>query len=226
MGNPLDPGGTAKDDTTVVWFNYANSGTPIRFGGTAPDRVPLARASETGSIWGNAYSKFSDKIFVSAVLRRHSGLGPLGSGGIYMINPNLPLGTAVTNFIDLDALGIATRESGYTTRSFSFPTAWGGCGTGFYPSFSDPAVAPRVTFTGQVGSNTDRGLPNIQAPSNDYAAFSQVGKVSLGDIDISEDGRYLYVANLYDKKIYRIDLTDPANPVAPTLANVATKITS
>lgn len=226
MGNPLDAAGTAKDDTTYVWFNYNYSGVPIIRGGTAPNRIPLARASETGSIWGNAYSKYANKIFVSAVLRRHSGMGPLGSGGIYMIDPTLPLGSAVSNFLDLDAIGIATKTSGYTTQPFTFPTVYAGCNSGFYPILSDPAVAPRVPFTTQIGSNADRGLPNIQAPSNDYAAFSQIGKVSLGDIDISDDGRYLFVTNLFDQKIYRIDLTSASNPVAPTLANVATKVTS
>ncbi|MBE2206912.1 MAG: hypothetical protein IAE84_04970, partial [Saprospiraceae bacterium] len=52
-----------------------------------------------------------------------------------------------------------------------------------------------------------RGLPNNNiAESNDAAAFPLVGKVGLGDIDISDDGKQLFVVSLYDKKVYTIDI--------------------
>lgn len=42
----------------------------------------------------------------------------------------------------------------------------------------------------------------------------------MGGLDISDDGRYLYVVNLYDRKLYELDLTNAANPVPPTAAKV------
>jgi len=52
-----------------------------------------------------------------------------------------------------------------------------------------------------------RGLPNNNiAESNDAAAFPLIGKVGLGDIDISDDGKQLFVVSLYDKKVYTIDI--------------------
>ncbi len=61
-------------------------------------------------------------------------------------------------------------------------------------------------------------------PSRDAAAWEQVGKVSFGDIDISEDGQFLFVVNLYDRKLYSIDMTNPYAPVKPTSGDVGTKV--
>ncbi len=57
-----------------------------------------------------------------------------------------------------------------------------------------------------VASNSDRGLGAIGDPNNDTDAFSVVGTVGLGDIELSEDDSTLYVMNLFDKKLYVIDV--------------------
>jgi len=126
-----------------------------------------------------------------------------------MIDPSiqLPLLTAVTNFLDFDALGIPTR------------------GTGTYSGTS--VAGPVVPFSPVIGSNTDRGLGlNTDSAEKDAQALAQSGRVSFGDLDLSDDGRYLYVMNLFDRRLYEIDLTDPVNPVAPTAGNRATKVRS
>ncbi|CAG5003322.1 hypothetical protein DYBT9275_03127 [Dyadobacter sp. CECT 9275] len=53
---------------------------------------------------------------------------------------------------------------------------------------------------------------------HDSLMFSQVGKVGLGGLDISDDSRFLYTINLYDKHLYRITLKSSPNPQpsAPT----------
>lgn len=43
-------------------------------------------------------------------------------------------------------------------------------------------------------------------------SFDEVGKISLGDIEISEDGKYLFTVNLADKKLYRIPILNNALP--------------
>ncbi len=54
----------------------------------------------------------------------------------------------------------------------------------------------------------------------DTASYGAVGKVSLGDLDISEDELTLWAVNLADRRLYEIPLgTDPASPVAPTLSS-------
>ncbi|MFX7506959.1 hypothetical protein ABTJ37_21840, partial [Acinetobacter baumannii] len=47
--------------------------------------------------------------------------------------------------------------------------------------------------------------------------LTEVGKVGLGGITISDDGKYLYVINLADRRLWRIQLG--ANGAAPTLAS-------
>jgi SdrD B-like domain len=52
-----------------------------------------------------------------------------------------------------------------------------------------------------------RDLPTDPTqPSHDSIAFDLVGKIGLGDIDISDDNQFLYVVNLFDKKVYTIDM--------------------
>ena len=49
-----------------------------------------------------------------------------------------------------------------------------------------------------------RGLGDPNQPSLDKEAFAKVGKVGLGDIDISSDDKTLYVTNLHNKKLYAL----------------------
>jgi hypothetical protein len=201
-GNNLGTGNVGAADAFIS-VNYNPTGN------TTPVPAHYSNTAQIGATWGVAYSKQAKRIFTSAVLKRHSGFGPLGSGGIYMIDPSkqLPDLTGTTQFLDFDAIGIPTRGSGtYAGQS---------------------VVGPVVPFSTVIGSNTERGLgTNLNSAESDAQALAQSGRVSFGDIDVSDDGRYLYVMNLYDKTLYEIDLTDPLNPVAPTLANKASKIKS
>ncbi len=73
--------------------------------------VPPTHASnvgETGSTWGVAYQRSTQTLFTSAVIRRHVGLGPLGTGGIYKINMTNPGAPVASNWIDVKTLGVDT----------------------------------------------------------------------------------------------------------------------
>ncbi len=212
-GDPLSPNGDANDTANVpaiVKFRFWNHGIASNSGrGTGTDTAweALVNQNLVGTTKGLAYSRQAKKIFAAAMLKRHTGMGPLGGGGIYIIDPDLtPTTQGNVNFLDLDEIGIATSDetSAYDASIINFN---------------------KVNPSNVIGSNTERLLKGDKTePTYDSAALGQVGKLSLGDIDISEDGQYLYVVNLYDRKLYRIDLTDPKNPVAPTAANAATKI--
>ncbi|GAB4050023.1 SdrD B-like domain-containing protein [Spirosoma litoris] len=74
-----------------------------------------------------------------------------------------------------------------------------------------------------VLSNTARGLSASKtSPSFDTDAFSKIGTVGLGDIEISDDGNKLWFVNLYDKKLYSIDISayNADGTTLPTAANV------
>ncbi len=205
-------GGTAAPADAFVGFRYKDNGYGSNSGRgpTAPVGPPheiYAVASQVGTVYGVAYSRQAKKIFTSAFLKRHSGMGPLGGGGIYIIDPNnIDLAGSLA-FVDFDAIGIPTsNEAG----AYTFPTA------------NNQIFASNV-----IGTNSQRGLgPNKEDPNNDPAAYSQIGKLSFGDMELSEDGRYLWIVNLYDRKLYSVDLVDPFNPQAPTLANAGTRVKS
>jgi hypothetical protein len=210
-GDPTG-GGTSA---TFSWY----SGYPYTYTGNEPlgsnPPTNVASGEIMGVTWGNAYSKHSQKLFTSALVKRHVGLGTLGTGGIYMLTPTGATFT-VTPFYDLDANGYQTRANGTCGLAY-----------GNSSSFTVDATGQQVTYNGTidasgspcglgvVGTNdTERQLPiNIgNFPSYDPAAFDQVGKVGIGDIDFSDDGKYLFVTNLYTQKILRLELNDAINP--------------
>lgn len=69
-----------------------------------------------------------------------------------------------------------------------------------------------------VPTNSGRSL---SATANDFAqednsVYAQIAKTGLGDIEITQDGKYLFVMNLYDQKVYRLTLNDANNPTSVT----------
>jgi len=70
---------------------------------------------------------------------------------------------------------------------------------------------------GTLPSNTARGMTtDPDDPNIDAVAFDAVGKLGIGDIDLSENGQTLYFANLNERNIYGLNIGSPA--VTPTLA--------
>ncbi|MFY7883224.1 MAG: hypothetical protein ACOVOV_00115, partial [Dolichospermum sp.] len=80
---------------------------------------------------------------------------------------------------------------------------------------STDVLTGKPSGLGVVGSNSARGLTDDPIdPSFDPAVFDQVGKVGLGDLEISDDGKYLFVMNLYSRKVFRLELNDAYNPTS------------
>ena len=155
-GDPL-AGGSAGEGTTLVKFPYLSSGVPS-LDNVMP--VNLAKAKEVGTVWGAGYHRRTGKLVTSAFVRRHTGLGSLGIGGLYTTDVN-----TVENkpFVDLASIGIDFGE---------------------------------VPHSGL--------LPNHDAPSLDSTTLRMVGKVGIGGFSFDERGEYLYVVNLFDRKVYQI----------------------
>ena len=129
----------------------------------------ITNAGKIGTIWGLAYNKYTKRMFLSAVLKRHAGLGPAGLGGIYVVNYSNSASPTVSTLVDVSSIGINV---------------------------------------GTIPTNTARGLQADKTqPSHDTPAFSGIGKLGIGDMDISEDGNILWLTNLNDKKLYSIDIT-------------------
>ena len=174
-GNPVT-GTSSGNDPALVAFDYGTSG-----GKDASKITVLAKASQIGTTWGTAYDRYNNRIFTSAVVKRHAGLGPLGLGGIYVTNMAT---NTTTNYIDVATLGINL----------------GGSVSG-NPWFG-------VTNSSR-GLNSDLTKPNYDVPT-----FANVGKVGIGDLEIAEDGQALFFVNLFDKKLYKLNISGTTPTVA------------
>ena len=88
---------------------------------------------------------------------------------------------------------------------------------------TDVATNATTLFTTlNAGTVTGRTLSaNKEDPNYDIAAYDAVGKTGLGDLDLADDGKTLYAVNLFDRKLYAIPVTNPANPVAGTPSSVS-----
>jgi hypothetical protein len=215
-GNPIG-GGTAGGEKAVVKFPYNRSG-----GQPLSEGEKLATAAQVGSIYGVAYSKRAKKVFVSAFLKRHAGFGPADGifnhtpGAIYMINPALHSTTGATSFfVSLDALGYPTHKYGGDAVAYGNGTSFSVTNNGLTGWGKAETVHYIGNGQGVIGTNVGRGLgADITSESTDAAAFGQVGKVGLGGIEMSEDGRFLFVVNLFDRKIYQLQLNSVTNPTS------------
>lgn len=169
-------GAADSDIDSFVTFEYAADGIATKLGGTAPNPVKLAEADETGSVWGVAYQRGTSVSYASAVIARHIGLGPQGTGGIYQIDGN----GVVTDYIDLN--GVNAANGGIIST-----------GTLLRTGSSD--------YTLPAGGS--------DGSSVDLDAWDAVGKRSLGDIDIAEDDRTLWVVNLFERTLVSVDVSAP-----------------
>lgn len=66
------------------------------------------------------------------------------------------------------------------------------------------------------GSDPHTGLPASKTtPNNDPNAYDQVGRIGIGDMDISDDGKFLYFVNLKTKKLFAVFINNPFRVPTP-----------
>lgn len=106
--------------------------------------------------------------------------------------------------------GLAVHRAGNKLFSAAFTKRHVGFGTGGPGGIyiTDLATNTSSLFTTlNAGADPHETLPASASVSNrDVTAYDAVGKTSLGDVEISDDGRMLYVVNLFDRRIYLIPI--------------------
>ncbi len=61
-----------------------------------------------------------------------------------------------------------------------------------------------------LGTDPHTGLPALSNTRNaDPNTFAAIGKTGIGGIDLSEDGKTLYVVNMFQNKLHKIDVGTP-----------------
>ncbi len=86
IADPLAVPSSVANEDVLLTFPYSATGEATN-GGTP--YASCARYAQIGSTWGLTYQRTTGRVFASTVLKRHSGLGPLGVNGIYVANPNV-----------------------------------------------------------------------------------------------------------------------------------------
>jgi len=97
MITPVYINGSRADnpnESAVVSFDYNFRGT-----GNSNNFTAIATVGQVGAVWGTAYNQNNDKIYVSAVVKRHCDLSPDGAGAIYEIDNG-----SVSLWLDIDNL--------------------------------------------------------------------------------------------------------------------------
>ena len=162
-GDPLAQGsGSANEDALVLFKSSYENSTP------AP--TTIATAEEIGATWGIAYQKETNKLFVSALLKRHVGLGSLGLGGIYQVDlTNEP--PVVSNLIDVNTIGI---------------------NVGSYPSNSERGLTANINLPNNDTQAFDevgkRGLGGLSFSEEEEKLYLiNLTEKKLHAIDISDD---------------------------------------
>jgi len=142
------------------------------------DLIHLATADQIGTTWGLGYHRSSDSWLVGAFLKRHTGFGPNGPGAIYRITPG--------SFNDPDPTAIAANVT-----------------VSVFTTIANVGADPHPTSPTSCA-------PNFRAPLDcwqyDTLTWPQVGKMSLGDVDISDDDKRLYAVNLFTRTLVEVPI--------------------
>lgn len=136
----------------------------------------IALANEIGSTYGIAYDRTTQNIYAGAFLKRHIPLKDNNSDGKEDIGAIYKIPSSGSPSLWLDV----------TTLGVDVGMA------------SMPTIAARALPIPATTSDL--------AASHDTQVYPLVGKIGLGDIEISDDNSQLFFVNLFDSKVYTVDL--------------------
>lgn len=142
------------------------------------------------------------------------GNGTPNDGGATRRLPNSQLGSV---------FGLAVQKTSrtllmaaYLKRHSSFgPNGIGAIYRSAISTTGVPSAATLLVDVTTIGINvgTDPRTVALPAASNtrnaDVGVFAEVGKRGIGGIDISEDGTNLYIVNMFQKRLQRINIGNP-----------------
>ena len=203
VGIPCYENGASSQNTNdgFVAFGYDAHGIPAKYtddySGTHNAENPVAGASvqQVGAVWGTAYQRTTKRMFTSALLKRHSGFGNAGAGGVYSIDYS----GATTTVASFDLQGVAPANGGPAIDLGSVDR-----------SEVDGSIASGAAGDRQISTD------NLE-PSRDLDAYDKVGKISFGAIDMDEDDRTLWLVNLNQRALISVDVSGPTASLPGTV---------
>ena len=169
---------------------------------------------------------------------------PFSGGPVY--DPAPPPGDGIAAFSEVGTVyGIAKSETTDKIFLSSYIKAGSSLGPGestgmIYQTCNlsgAPVTSSYVDLNAVLGANTFGPNPHPVATSSyeypdDTQTNAEIGKIGIGDIELSLDESELYVVNLFDRKLYSVPTSGPVNAGAvqsftipnmglPTITNAA-----
>lgn len=203
---------SAIADNALFSFDYTNSGS-VNSG--APAATFDVTAERLGTTWGVAQHRPSGRLFAAAALKRHHDLGnlvrPVTGGadsavnvdGIYMINyPNggaaggSYVGGFLLNGVVPSSGDAGTINTGNVTRRIQTGLVGTGAANANALSTDTTTVGTGGLFSGRMNYDVD--------------AFLKVGATGFGAAAMQEDEQALWVVNLNQRSLIRINTANAA----------------
>jgi len=168
-------------NASVVMFPWYGHDVPRAEDDNYGRETNLLKTLDTGATYGLAYDKVQSLLWNSAVVRRHAGLGPNGVGGLYV-----------------------TTSKGGLVKSFDLEAApWN-------LELKNPSLDLSDSARGMNNDPTVDYSLDAYRYTRDTPGYAAVGKQGIGDIAIDSAYGYLYLTNLWQKKLHRVSITGSA----------------
>ncbi len=181
-----------------VRIPFTAEGVAKQFGGSGPDPTVDVTVNQIGSTWGVAFQSSRDRAFASALVKRHVGLGPQGLDAIYAIDYSTDAAKPAVGYFNMQGL----------TPSVGPPIDLGS----LRRDIVDVVIDETMPYALSTVDN------HVRRASYDIDAFAKVGTTGYGDIEISEDGRTLWMVNLHQRSLMSFDVDQ--EELSPSAAKI------
>lgn len=183
---PCYEGGPAegRKGPALIEFGFMDDGVIEKLGGKAPNPRMLASIEEIGATWGLGMQPKANIVYTSALVKRHVGLGPMGIGGLYQYDFNQ------RKLSSLNLQNAATAN---------------GAGNLNFGSLNRNIVDREIAHNGSDNFSLTK---KDMVATYDIDAFDKVGKAGIGDIDVTEDEKTLWMVNLYERSLVSMDVSN------------------
>jgi hypothetical protein len=195
---PVHDNGSGVGNTKpgIGSFLYNISGIQMQYGGVAANLSGSATVDEIGAVWGLSYQKNTKRVFASSFLKTGEAFAN-GPGYIYVLDYSLSNPSLIHQF---NLQSISTVNGGVI----------------------DLGSVNRTNIIGSIagGAAGDYQITDDREDQNrDLDAFGKVGKMSFGDNELSEDGKTLWLVNLFQKALIKVDVSNSATASLPGAVN-------
>jgi uncharacterized repeat protein (TIGR01451 family) len=208
------PGNTSNGDapgTNAAIYSFGDaqpdgSADLVTAGQAVNGHAPAATLQDVGAVYGLAFSAGRNpvspvagqaRLYSGAFTKRLTRFGPGGPGAIYVTSA----GSSALYITIPGVIAGPANAAGFAANG-------------------QPGDGSMVTFpngTSPAAGNYTNAMGGIHSLQSDNSTIAWAGASGLGDLDIDPQEHYLYVVNLRNRLVYRID-TWNASPQSTVVA--------